>query len=135
MAEDDIPVSAAMMEAGCAEWPFSDVWHFGSYDDVCAIYRAMERMRRAEADAEVIRRSVKESGYTEALRTALPSAQRPGCLGLVFSLLITDPMAPCQRRACKRAASARSPRRRASHSAMISSLCVISHSPIAGLAG
>ena len=60
MAEDDIPVSAAMMEAGCAEWPFSDVWHFGSYDDVCAIYRAMERMRRAEADAEVIRRSVKE---------------------------------------------------------------------------
>ena len=60
MAEDDIPVSAAMMEAGCTEWPYSDVEHFGSYDDVCAIYRAMERVRRAEADAEVIRRSVKQ---------------------------------------------------------------------------
>jgi hypothetical protein len=58
MAEEDIPVSAAMMEAGCTEWPYSDVEHFGSYDDVCAIYRAMERVRRTEADAEVIRRSV-----------------------------------------------------------------------------
>ena len=30
MAEDDIPVSAAMMEAGCTEWPYRDVEHFAA---------------------------------------------------------------------------------------------------------
>ena len=58
-AEDDIPVSAAMIDAGAkAYWARTSVRHASTY--AVAIYRAMERVRRAEADAEVIRRSVKQ---------------------------------------------------------------------------
>jgi hypothetical protein len=65
MAEDDMPVSGAMIEAGSAA--YSRHWKDNDprkpshpRDFMAAIYRAMERARRAEADAEVIRRSVKQ---------------------------------------------------------------------------
>jgi hypothetical protein len=60
--DDDIPVSADAMVAGAKA--LGDVLdNMGSMkmgDAAVAIYRAMERVRRAEADAEVIRRSVKQ---------------------------------------------------------------------------
>jgi hypothetical protein len=54
MAEDDIPVSDAMIDEAIST-------HIGGLtrSAFADIYRAMERVRRAEADAEVIRRSVK----------------------------------------------------------------------------
>jgi hypothetical protein len=62
MADDDIPVSADAMIAGAKA--LGDVLdNMGSMkmgDAAVAIYRTMERVRRAEADAEVIRRSVKQ---------------------------------------------------------------------------
>jgi len=57
-AEDDIPVSAAMIEAG---WKcVTRDLEAGRTETLIELYRAMERVRRAEADAEVIRRSVKQ---------------------------------------------------------------------------
>jgi hypothetical protein len=55
---DDIPVSKAMIEAGW-QWVNRDL-EAGWTEALIELYRAMERVRRAEADAEVIRRSVKQ---------------------------------------------------------------------------
>lgn len=65
LADDDIPISEAMIEAGkkayeesgfgAAQYPVDARQYLAQ-----RVYRAMERVRRAEADAEVIRRSVKQ---------------------------------------------------------------------------
>jgi hypothetical protein len=61
LAEDDIPVGGAMIDAGAkALGNVLDVGSMKMGDAAVYIYRAMERVRRAEADAEVIRRSVKQ---------------------------------------------------------------------------
>jgi hypothetical protein len=60
-ADDDIPVSEAMIAGARALGDVLD--NMGSMkmgDAAVYIYRAMERVRRAEAGAEVIRRSVKQ---------------------------------------------------------------------------
>jgi hypothetical protein len=64
LADDDIPVSEAMIQSGARELEDGQGWHRGWLQNapqvMTAIYRAMEQVRRAEADAEVIRRSVKD---------------------------------------------------------------------------
>lgn len=56
--EDDIPVSEAMIDAG--RWLYLRVEGLSLRERLTELYRTMEHIRRAEAAAEVIRRSVKD---------------------------------------------------------------------------